>query len=383
VPPLRRGDQVAFVLRGAAITHFAVINRAETSVPDLGDWLDDSRRPDRLRFRELDILLNSRARKLVETRSAIIYGIRSYLQQRGFIEVELPVLKEHPDIAPADHFEIANHFGGRPSYLRTTFPPVERLLLSLDRFYTIGPNFRNGDCSYKNTPEFSMFCLAMRSVQYLDAHRFVRTMMAEVVASVTGGSAVSFRGHSCDLGVWREISLEALFEERFDVRLSDLDNDNAMRLFAIANGVEPPPGPGGHLFRAALFDRIFEALIVPTSAEPTFYTDVPWYLAGPAEPHPLRPGLKLRGEGYIAGMEVTNAKNVLTDYKSLRRWHETVAEAKAAAGFGAYARVDEAYLRAVSYGLQPGSLASIGLDRLIMLALGVDNITDAVMYPLA
>lgn len=383
IPVLRRGDQIAFTAIRDTITNFAIVNRAETELPPIATWTDAVRREERLRFRELDVLLRPSARRMIVTRSAVLYGIRQYLQERNFIEVELPILKRRPDIAPAQHFEVTNASDGQKLYLRTTFPPFERLLLSLDRAFTIGPNFRNGDWSHKNIPEFTMFCLMMRGAPYIEAHRFVRTMMADVAESVTGSSTVTFRGSTVDLRSWQEVSLDDILYERYGVRIEDLDNDEAIRAFARKHGVDIPERlEGGHMFRGAVFDSLFETLIVPAFPGPTFFTDVPWYLAGPAERHPTKQGIKLRGEGYVAGMELTNAKNVLTDFAALRDWHESIATEKRRAGFGEYATVDADYLRSVAYGLQPGALSSIGLDRLIMLILGVDDITEAVMYPL-
>jgi lysyl-tRNA synthetase class 2 len=380
---LKRGDHVAFTAIADSITKFAIVSRADTELPLVADWADDERREERLRFREVDVLLRPGAWRMIATRSAVLFGIRQYLQQRGFVEVELPVLKRRPDIAPAQHFEVTNNNGGK-LYLRTTFPPFERLLVSLDRAYTMGPNFRNGDWSHKNIPEFTMLCLMMRGASYLDAHRLVRAMIAEVVASVTGSTSVQFRGSTIDLASWQEISLDDVLSERYNLKLEDLDNDDAMAAFASQHGVGLPEQlAGGHMFRAALFDRLFETLIVPSFPHPTFFTDVPWYLAGPAERHPTKAGVKLRGEGYVAGMELTNAKNVLTDLAALRIWHQSVAAEKRRAGFAdEYAAVDDDYLRSVGYGLQPGALSSLGVDRLIMLALGVDEITESVMYPL-
>ncbi len=382
VAEVRPGDHIALVVESTSITAFAILSRAERATPDAADWGSPENETTRLRQREVDLLVRPSARRMVEQRSAILFGIRQHLQQLGFIELELPVLKRHPDVAPAQHFEVVDN-NGRHLYLRTTFPPFERMFVSLDRAYTIGPNFRNGDWSHKNIPEFTMLCLMMRGATYLDAHRLVRAMMATVVADVMGTSIVTFRGQQFNLRSWEEVSLVQEVRARLGVELAELDDDKEMTRFASRHGItSPASSPGGHLMRAALFDRLFEALIVPAFPGPTFFTDVPWYLAGPAEPHPSMPGIKLRGEGYVAGMELTNAKNILTDLDALRRWHERIAQEKRSAGFKEeYAAVDKDYLRSIEYGLHPGALSSIGIDRLVMLALGVDHISEAVMYP--
>lgn len=383
VGQIRRGDCVAYTSIDDVITGLAITSRALEELPSTADWTNEARTEERLRFRELDILLRPEARRMIAVRSAVVFGVRQYLQERGFVEVELPVLKRRPDIAPAQHFEVTGA-GGETLYLRTTFPPFERVLVSLDRAYAIGPNFRKGDWSHKNIPEFSMLCLAMRGATYLDAHRLVRTMMAEVVRSVTGRSTVTSRGNACDLASWEEVSLNEVLSARFGVSLDELDEDDAMAAFAERYGIPvPTPREGGHMFRAALFDRLFETLVVPGFPGATFFTETPWYLAGPAERHPLRAGVKMRGEGYVAGMELTNAKNILTDHQALWKWHRSIAEEKRRAGFREeYTVIDKDYLRSAAFGFQPGALASVGMDRLIMLALGVDAITEAVAYPL-
>ena len=382
---VKRGDQIAFVASNGKISKIAIVNHANKPIPSLDSWNSEENRYERLSKRELDVLINHDSMETFIKRNKIIYGIRGYMQKRGFIEAELPILKTNPDIAPAEHFEISNSKSHSKLYLRTTFPAFEKLLLGFDRVYSIGPNFRNGDNSYKNVPEFNMFCMAANGKDYRWSARLVHDMIGELAGNINGNKKICWNNMTIDFGSWQEVSLNDLFKERFGQSVQEIDSDGALKKLCYEQKVILPkinPKSTGHLLRANLFDCLFEQKIVKDYPGPTFFKDVPWYLAGPAEPHFSKKGIKMRGEGYVGRMELMNAKNILINYDEIQKWHRDVAMDKAKMNFGDYAKVDEAYLNSVSYGLQWGGLASMGIERLVMLITGKTNIRDVVMYPL-
>jgi lysyl-tRNA synthetase class 2 len=136
------------------------------------------------------------------------------------------------------------------------------------------------------------------------------------------------------------------------------------------------------MLRAVLFDALFEQRIVPEFSRPTFFYEVPWYLAGPAEPVHGQCFLKMRGEGYVGGVELMNAKCVLTSAEKTGEWHSSVTSEKRRLGFGHFAKKDPEFLKAIGFGLMPGSLASFGVDRLVMMILGKATIREVTTYPL-
>ena len=382
---VKRGDQIAFVANHNKISKIAIVNHANKPIPTSDSWNSKENNYERLLKRELDVLINPDSMETFIKRNEIIYGIRKYMQRRGFIEVELPILKTNPDIAPAEHFEISNSKNHSKLYLRTTFPAFEKLLLGFDRVYSIGPNFRNGDNSYKNVPEFNMFCMVAKGKDYRWSARLVHNMIGKLAGDINGDKKLYWNNMAIDLGSWQEVSLDELFKERFGQSVREIDSDEALKKLCNDQKVILPkmnPKSEGHLLRANLFDCLFEQKIVKDYSGPTFFKDVPWYLAGPAEVHFSKKGIKMRGEGYVGRMELMNAKNILINYDEIQKWHRNVAIDKAKMNFGEYAKVDEVYLDSVSYGMQWGSLASMGLERLVMLITGKTNIKDVVMYPL-
>lgn len=335
--------------------------------------------------READVILNNQVMQNMQKRNMIVFGIREFLQKRNFCEVELPVLKKFPDIAPADHFEIANAKGFSNLFVRTTFPPFERLMVGFEKAYTIGPNFRNGDFSYKNLPEFYMFCTTVIGKHYLWTAKLIQTMFGELAQKINGSTKVSYNGNEYDISKWDEVELSSAFQKHLNYNINELDSDENLTSLCEREKIEIPDNARkfkGHMFRAILFDLIFEQKIVVHYKNPTFFYEVPWYLAGPAEPIKNNPFLKHRGEGYIGGMELMNAKCVLTSIEKTEHWHRTITDEKKRLDFGKYAERDSAFMNSVNFGFFPGSLASFGLDRLIMLLLGNTNISDVTMYPL-
>lgn len=380
---LRRGDIIA--LEGLrpkkrTIDRIVLLNRS-ANFPECDGWSDE----DAALHRELDVVLNPSSMRTILNRNRIVYGIRHYMQQCGFCEIELPILKKYPDIAPAPHFEIANPSGFERLYLRTTFPAFERLLVGFERAYSLGSNFRNGDFSYKNLPEFQMFCMGAALRDYRWAAQLLQHMFAELAQEVNGTTKIQLGGKEYDLATWDHVCLLDAFRGILGCGAEQLDTDEALVRLCEVNKVVIPPFNRrlkGHMLRAVLLDAIFEQRIVPEFSRPTFFCEVPWYLAGPAEPVPNQSFLKMRGEGYVGGVELMNAKCVLTSARKTRQWHSSITSAKRRLGFEHLARKDTDFLKSIRFGLMPGSLASFGVDRLVMMILGKTTITEVTTYPL-
>jgi len=227
--------------------------------------------------------------------------------------------------------------------------------------------------------------MAVKGKDYLWISRLQRDMLAKVAQKINGNSLISFGEHEINLGKWDEVNLNDYLKTEYGKDLQELDSDKCLKEFCEKHHVKLPNLNSKlkeHMLRAVLFDAVFEQKVVPQFKKPTFFMEVPWYLAGPAQLHPLNKSVKLRGEGYAGQMELINSKNITTNYQYLKKWHESIADYKKEAGFGEYATIDKGYLETISYGLQPGACASMGLDRLVMLILGKKNIKEVIMYPL-
>jgi len=382
VTSLKRGDVVAFRLlgdEGNSAGDIVLLNRSASfpegsALPTATGYLQ----------REVDVLLRSQSMQTVLARDRLLYGIRVFMHTHGFCEIDLPILKAWPDISPSPQFELRTA-GTSPLYLRTTFPPVERLLVGLERAYTMGPNFRQGDYSFKNLPEFTMFCMAAATKDYQWSARYLQSMFATLAQEVGGSTIVEIRGRTYDLASWHWISFTDAFREILHCDIADLDSDQALRDLCTREAVRLPeitPDLSGHMLRAMLFDAIFEQCIVGHFSQPVYFFECPWYLAGPAEPVTEQPFLKHRGEGYVGGIELMNSKCVLLSAQETDRWHSRVLEGKRVLGLDRAAQRDPNFFYSIDVGMVPGTLASFGVDRLVMLLLGRENIADVIMYPL-
>lgn len=380
---LKRGDIIAFEgLRYTqrTIDRVVLLNRS-SDFPTEETWSDE----DAALHRELDVVLNSSSMKAILDRNRVVYGIRRFMQGCGFCEIELPILKRFPDIAPAPHFEVAKPGNFGRLFLRTTFPAFERLLVGFERAYSLGSNFRKGDFSYKNLPEFQMFCMGVAFKDYKWAARLLQRMFAKLARDVNGTTKVRLAGREYDLAVWDQVPLTQAFRDILGCGVEQLDSDEGLIRLCETNKVAVPHVDRrlkGHMLRAVLFDALFEQRIVPEFSRPAFFYEVPWYLAGPAEPVRDQAFLKMRGEGYVGGVELMNAKCVLTSAEKTGEWHSSVTSEKRRLGFRQFAQKDPEFLDAIGFGLMPGSLASFGVDRLVMMILGKATIREVTTYPL-
>lgn len=378
---LKRGDVIAFrpvTPQDQAVAELVLLNPC-TDFPS-------SPQPEP-RFvyeqRELEVLLNPASMQTITRRDRIIHAIRLEMHDKGFCEVELPILKKWPDISPSPQFEVPSN--GHTFYLRTTFPPVERLLAGFEQVYTLGQNFRRGDHSFKNLPEFTMFCMAAAARDYIWAARYVQSLFATVTQRLRGSTVIEIDGVPCDIGSWRWVSFSEAFRDVINCDILTLDSDEALRDECIRQHVSVPKPSwnlSGHLLKAVLFDALFEQRIVREFDDPVFFYECPWYLAGPAQPVENHPFLKERGEGYVRGLELMNAKSILVSASETAQWHASVLEQKRSLGQEEIAKRDPNFFMSVDSGLVPGALASFGVDRLVMLILGCKSVSDVVMYPL-
>ena len=360
-----------------ALDSFELLSKSLRPLPEKWHGLKDTET--RYRQRYLDLLMNKEARRVLEARTALVRELRRFLDDRGFIEVETPMLQPIPGGATARPFMTHHNALGMDLYLRIA-PELylKRLLIGgYDRVYEINRNFRNEGISSRHSPEFTMLEAYVAFVDYRYLMDFLEEMISTVVERVHGEGELDFAGESIDMSrPWRRVTmLDALSEYAgMDV---NLETDPArLKSMAEKNEVDVPSGAGPGWMIAELYEKLVE----PRLTQPTFVVDYPEEISPLARGKPGEPGLTERFEILMAGQEVANAFSELTDPVEQRRRFEQQA-AKAAAGDEEAHRVDEDFLTALEYGMPPAGGIGLGVDRLAMLVTGCRNIRDVIIFP--
>ncbi len=332
----------------------------------------------RYRQRYVDLIVNPEVRQTFVKRSIVIKAIRDFLESKGFIEVETPMMHPIPGGATARPFKTHHNALGIDLYLRIA-PELylKRLLVGgYERVYELNRNFRNEGISTKHNPEFSMleFYIAYRDYHFLMS--FTEELITHVSKKTLGTLKIPYGDTIIDLTPpWPRISmLEALMQKGVPQEIFD-DSEKA-RAWAKANKIEIEEGasPG------KILDEIFKERVEPELIQPTFIIDHPVELSPLAKKKPDNPALAERFELFITSREIANAFSELIDPIEQRQRLLTQVEAKAQGDEEAH-WMDEDFVRALEYGMPPAAGEGIGIDRLVMLLTNSQSIRDVILFP--
>jgi lysyl-tRNA synthetase, class II len=333
----------------------------------------------RYRQRYVDLWANESSRETFALRSRLVAFVRRWLDERGFIEVETPLLHTVPGGATARPFSTHHNALDLDLYLRIA-PELylKRLVVGgFEKVYEIGRVFRNEGLSTRHNPEFTMLELYEAYADYRDAMVLTETLVSDAASELLGTTSLTYAGRPLELAPpWRRASMYELVEEHAGVSV-DVDMPVAeLRQIAERLGVAVDGAWG----QGKLVLEIYEKTTESRLWGPVFVCDYPAEVSPLARPHRSRPGLVERFEPIIAGRELGNAFSELTDPAEQRARFEEQARAKAAGDEEAMG-VDEDYLRALEYGLPPTAGLGIGIDRLVMLLTGAEAIRDVIAFP--
>ena len=312
----------------------------------------------RYRHREIDLIANEEVRELFILRSKVVRAIRRWLDERGFLEVETPILQPLYGGALSRPFTTHHNALDRELYLRIADELyLKRLIVGgLERVYEIGKDFRNEGISHKHNPEFTMLEWYEAYADYMDIAARLEELVAYVAADVGYGGPIDFSPP------WKRITLRDAIRERTGIDIAT---------------AEELPGEGTWAKRV---DDLLSKQVEPELRDPTFILDYPKELSPLAKDHRTEPGLVERFECFAAGMEFANAFSELNDPDEQRARFEQQARDEAA-GDDETQPYDEDYVRALEHGMPPTGGIGIGIDRLVMILSGRSSIREVVLFP--
>jgi lysyl-tRNA synthetase class 2 len=333
----------------------------------------------RYRQRYLDLIANEDARRLAHLRIEAVRVIRAFMDGRGFMEVETPVLHPIPGGAAAKPFVTRYNALDTDMYLRVA-PELylKRLVVGgLERVYELARVFRNEGMSFKHSPEATMLEAYQAYADYFDMMELVQTLTQTAALETIGTTKINFRGHDLDLGgEWRRVTMHSLVSDATGEKVTVDSTVDELRDIAARHGVATESWWGPGMLVGELHDKVAEATIV----EPTIVQDYPFEISPLARRHRDDPRLAERFEPIICGMELGNAFSELNDPLEQRLRFDAQAEARAH-GDAEANPVDEPYIEALEYGMPPAGGLGVGVDRLVMVLGGVPTIREVILFP--
>ena len=333
----------------------------------------------RSRQRHLDLIANQRAREVAVLRSRVITAIRSLLDERGFLEVETPVLQPIYGGAAARPFTTHHNALDQTLYLRISDELyLKRLVIGgLDRVYEIGRVFRNEGISRKHNPEFSMLECYQAYTDYVGMMDLAQFLVQEIAGRVLGDTRIGYQGHEIELsGEWPRISMRDAIRDAIHIDILAADDREALHAAIRAKGLDPGDAPTW----SVLVDGLFSDHVEPTLIQPTFITDYPRDLSPLAKGSARDPRLVERFELFLGGFEIVNAFSELNDPEDQRERFEDQRRA-AARGDAEAHPMDEDFLKAMEYGMPPTGGLGMGIDRLTMMLADAPNLREVILFP--
>lgn len=332
----------------------------------------------RYRQRYADLAVHPERRATFVQRAKVVRAVRRVLDERGFLEVETPVLQPLYGGASARPFKTHYNALDNEFYLRVADELyLKRCIVGgIERVYEIGKDFRNEGMDRSHNPEFTMMECYQAYADYTDMMDLTEALVRAAVQDATFGSTIQGKHGTIDLGPkFRRVGFIEMLKEKSGVDLrtaSDAELGAALH----AKGIHPDTKLG----RGRLIDQLFGYFVEPAIDEPTFLVDYPIELSPLAKPKRGDPVLAERFELFIDGMEMANAFSELNDPDDQRRRLEAQVRLRERGDEEAQT-LDEDYLRALEYGMPPTGGLGLGIDRLTMLVTGERSIRDVLLFP--
>ena len=373
---LRRTDRGELSVK---VRRWQMLSKSLQPLPDKWHGLADVEK--RYRQRYLDLIVSPDTRETFRRRAVLVSSIRRWLDERGFLEIETPVLQSVPGGADARPFETHHNALDLPLTLRiATELHLKRLVVGgFERVYELGRIFRNEGVSTRHNPEFTSVEVYQAYADYTDMMDLTEQLIAHVCERVCGGTRITYQGTAIDLAPpWRRATMHELVQGATGLDFTRFVSRDEAAAAMEAQGLEVPAlaDSVGRLLVEA-FEQTVEAELI----QPTFVIDYPVENSPLARPHRSKPGMVERFELFIVGRETANAFSELIDPVDQRQRLDAQM-ARKAAGDDEAQSVDEDFIHALEVGMPPTGGLGIGIDRLAMLLTDSASIRDVIAFPL-
>ncbi len=333
----------------------------------------------RYRQRYVDLIVNPEVRETFRVRVDVIRLIREFLTNRGYLEVETPMMQAVPGGATAKPFKTHHKALGMDLYLRIA-PELylKRLLVGgFEKVFEINRNFRNEGLSTRHNPEFTMLEFYQAYVTYHDLMDLTEEMVSWLAHEITGSMELTYQGQDVDLSPpWKRYTMDEALIEVGGLDQKTLSDDAGIMKLAKEKGIELQPEAGPGKAKTELFELLVEEKLV----NPTFVTSYPTEVSPLARRNEKDPGVTDRFELFITGREIANAFSELNDPDDqFKRFEQQIAERGDDEEI--HPELDHDYIRALEYGMPPAAGEGIGIDRLVMLLTDSPSIRDVILFP--
>ena len=358
-------------------THIKLLSKSLLPLPEKFHGLRDT--DTRYRQRYVDLIVNPEVRDTFYKRSRILTEIRRYLDEKGFLEVDTPILVPLEIGASARPFVTHHNTLDMDMYLRIeTELYLKRLIVGgMDRVYEVGRIFRNEGMDTKHNPEFTTVELYQAYTDYKGMMDLVEELYARLAQKVCGSTKITYQGVELDLGHWERLTMAESVKKYAGVDYYDWKSDEDARAAAKEKHVEVPADATKGTVLAELFDAYVEEHLI----QPTFIYDYPVENSPLAKRKPEEPAFTERFEYFICATEYGNAFSELNDPIDQKARFERQVEAKRREEPNTRAEVDYDFVTALEYGMAPTGGLGFGVDRLVMLLTDSASIRDVLLFP--
>lgn len=370
--------------RSLQVVGFELLTKSLRPLPAVKEkdgqvWYAWDDKEERYRQRTIDLIINKDSRDVLLVRSRIVHELRMFFFEKGYIEVETPVLQAIYGGATARPFTTHHNSLDMQLYLRiATELYLKRIIAGgITRVFEIGKDFRNEGIDRMHSPEFTMLEAYTAYENYEFCMNLYEELLPTMASHILGRTSITFDGNLIELsGPYPRLPMLDAIQKygNFDIKGKTRDQ---LATFADSIGIAVKPEMG----YGKLVDEIFSEVVEPNLIQPTFITDLPVEVSPLAKRHPDNPELVERFELYIGAMEIVNAFSELNDSVDQRMRFEEQARLRAA-GDEEATPIDEEFLQALEVGMPPTAGLGMGVDRLTMLLTDSRSIRDVIFFPL-
>lgn len=333
----------------------------------------------RYRQRYVDLIINDQVREDFRVRSLAITHIRSFLTERGFMEVETPMMQLIPGGASARPFMTHHNALSMDLYLRIA-PELylKRLIVGgFDRVFELNRNFRNEGIDTKHNPEFTMIEIYQSYADCQTMMDLFMQMTASVAQAVKGSTSFEYQGRTLDFSKWKKITYMDALLNIAGIDVTDIHSRSEAVSLAQQKGIKDIDD---HMGKWAVINLLFEEFVEDKLQDPTLVYEYPAEISPLSKPKPNDPEFVERFEGFVVGHELCNAFSELNDPHIQKERFEAQSRKKSGGDLEAMF-MDEDYINALEYGMPPTGGLGIGIDRLVMLLVDTQSIRDTILFP--